>query len=107
MIRPSRVVSQSVEKDKKPTIIITMVQIQILQKSQVVDLEDVQDVPQVLDPASYTTLHIREWVDNRKASSLRSLVMVGTALMVLVLVSWAVWMRQFWNKDGLEEASLV
>ena len=81
---------------------ITMVQIQVLQKPQLVDLEDVQDVPQVSEPSSYTTLQIREWVDNRKASSLRSLVMVGTALMVLVLVSRAVWMRQFWNKDGLE-----
>eukprot|EP00090_Calanus_glacialis_P020583 TRINITY_DN31737_c0_g1_i1.p1 TRINITY_DN31737_c0_g1~~TRINITY_DN31737_c0_g1_i1.p1 ORF type:complete len:164 (-),score=40.63 TRINITY_DN31737_c0_g1_i1:111-578(-) len=79
-----------------------MVQIQVLQKPQVVDVEDVQDVPQVMEPASYTTLQIRERVDKRKMSSLRSLVMVGTALMVLALVSRTVWMRQFWSKDGLE-----
>ena len=79
-----------------------MVQIQVLQKPQVVDVEDVQDVPQVMETASYTTLQIRERVDKRKMSSLRSLVMVGTALMVLALVSRTVWMRQFWSKDGLE-----
>ena len=81
-----------------------MVQIQVLQKPQVVDVEDVQDVPQVMEPASYTTLQIRERVDKRKMSSLRSLVMVGTALMVLALVSRTVWMRQFWGKDGLEKS---
>ena len=35
-------------------------------------------------------------------SSLRSLLMVETALLVLVLVSRTVWMRQFWSKDELE-----
>ena len=61
-----------------------------------------QDVPQVMEPPSYTILQIRERVDKRKVSSLRSLMMVGTALMVLALVSRTVWMRQFWSKDGLE-----
>ena len=41
-------------------------------------------------------------MDKRKPSSLKSLVMVGTALMELVLVSRAVWMGQLWSKDGLE-----
>ena len=79
-----------------------MVQIQVLQKPQVVDLEDVQDLPQVSEPAWYTTLQIRERVDKRKISSLRSLVMVGTGLVVLALVSRTVWMRQFWSKEELE-----
>jgi hypothetical protein len=70
-----------------------MVQIQVLQRPQLVDLEDVQDTPQVSEPFTYTRLPIRERVDMRKVSSLRSLVMVETSLMVLALVSRMVGMR--------------
>jgi hypothetical protein len=62
----------------------------------------VQDVPQVTDPATFTTLQVRERVDKRKVSSLRSLVLLGTAFRVLALVSRTVWMRHFLSKDGLE-----
>ena len=97
LIRPLTVVSQLVEKEERthhhhdsyagPS-----------------DLEDVQDVPQVSEffCSSYTTLQIRKRVDKKKGSSLRSLLMVETALLVLVLVSRTVWMRQFWSKDELE-----
>ena len=69
-----------------------------------VHMQDVQDVPQVseLFCSSHTTLQIRKRVDKKKVSSLRSLLMVETALLVLVLVSRTVWMRQFWSKDELE-----
>ena len=69
-----------------------------------VHMQDVQDVPQVseLFCSSHTTLQIRKRVDKKKVSSLRSLVMVGTGLVVLALVSRTVWMRQFWSKEELE-----
>ena len=69
-----------------------------------VHMQDVQDVPQVSEffCSSHTTLQIRKRVDKKKVSSLRSLVMVGTGLVVLALVSRTVWMRQFWSKEELE-----
>ena len=72
-----------------------MVKIQVLQKPQVVDVEDVQDLPQESEPPSFTSIQIREHVNKKKVSSLRGLMIVGTALLVVMLVSRTVWMKNF------------
>ena len=80
-----------------------MVQIQVLQKPLVVDLEDVQDRPQESEPPSLTSIRIREQVNKKKGSSLRGLMIVGTALLVVMLVSRTVWMKNFWMREGLDK----
>eukprot|EP00092_Neocalanus_flemingeri_P036023 GFUD01039222.1.p1 GENE.GFUD01039222.1~~GFUD01039222.1.p1 ORF type:complete len:147 (+),score=46.58 GFUD01039222.1:96-536(+) len=62
-----------------------MVQIQIKQKQEVVDVEDVSQ------PASYATLKIWERVERRKMSLVKGLMCVGTALLMVMLVSRMVW----------------
>ena len=79
-----------------------MVQIQVLQKSRVVDVGDAQDLE---DAPACASLHIREHVERRSFSSVKSLMLVGTALLVVMMVSRAVWMQNMWNRveDGQDQ----
>ena len=79
-----------------------MVQIQVLQKPRVVDLDDLQGLQ---DAPSCATLQIREQVERRSFSLMKSLMVVGTALLVVMMVSRAVWMQNMWARveDGQDQ----
>merc|ERR1739838_1086532 len=86
----------------------TMVQIQIKQKQEdrAVDVDDVdvEDVQPVQEHASYATLKVWERVDRRKMSLVRGLMLVGSALLMVMLVSRMVWTLNLWkqNEIGLD-----
>merc|ERR1712179_755512 len=50
------------------------------------------------------SLQIRENVERRSFSSVKSLMLVGTALLVVMIVSRAVWMQNMWN--GVEDGQV-
>eukprot|EP00092_Neocalanus_flemingeri_P059823 GFUD01071633.1.p1 GENE.GFUD01071633.1~~GFUD01071633.1.p1 ORF type:complete len:170 (+),score=60.86 GFUD01071633.1:45-512(+) len=76
-----------------------MVQIQIKQKQEVVDVDDVdkvEDAQHVSPPASYA---IWERVEGRKMSLVRALMCVGSALLMVMLVSRMVWALKMLQQD--------
>eukprot|EP00092_Neocalanus_flemingeri_P059822 GFUD01071632.1.p1 GENE.GFUD01071632.1~~GFUD01071632.1.p1 ORF type:complete len:153 (+),score=45.72 GFUD01071632.1:76-534(+) len=65
-----------------------MVQIQIKQKQEVIDVDDVQLVS---EPASYATLEVCKRVERKKMSPLGGLMLLGTGVLLVMLGSWMVW----------------
>merc|ERR1719427_2461259 len=80
-----------------------MVQIQIKQKQEGVSIEEEQSTQSATTPTNYTTLRVWERVDRKKFSLVRGFLLVGTAILMVMLVSRIVWtmnlMKQ--NKNGL------
>ena len=76
-----------------------MVQIQIKQKQEAVD--DVEDVQPMQEDASYATLKVWERVDRRKMSLVRGLMLVGSALLMVMLVSRMVWTLNLWKQNQI------
>merc|ERR1739838_632639 len=83
----------------------TMVQIQIKQKQEdrAVDVDDVdvEDVQPVQEQVSYATLKVWERVDRRKISLVRGLMLVGSALLMVMLVSRMVWTLNMWKQSQI------
>merc|ERR1711910_6210 len=77
----------------------TMVRIQIKQKQEGVSIEE----ESATNPTDYTTLRVWERVDRKKFSLVRGFLLVGTAILMVMLVSRIVWtmnlMKQ--KKNGL------
>merc|ERR1712183_288783 len=79
----------------------TMVQIHIKQKQEERAIDDVEDVQPVQEHVSYATLKVWERVDRRKMSLVRGLMLVGSALLMVMLVSRMVWTLNLWKQNQI------